>query len=350
MRRLVIFALAALLLLGGCAQTSQTKDKNADLAPVNVESPTPTPVPTIDPTISPSPTPEPTPEPFYFLAAPWGSTKDYVLSVENGELVETESDPQRQPEYTTIAYKAREIYSVNTLTSYIFSKEDQLCAGQFISFTVLATQETRKAATQNYLNGLIEDYGDPIETDGISYAKWEVDTTTIELTVEDSFTSVYFCDTTRCSFTSRKELVEYNTSTLPAEEIKATQLPDIPIPLKIANVRLKQGVLGTPDLYVDVENISSDLAIDAYEFKARCYNNFDERVKGYGVYEYFNGIFQESTLKPGQKSRKDWHWGLYGFETATYVEVAITRVHTTDGTTWEVPEQDLIWVSSRDSD
>lgn len=118
----------------------------------------------------------------------------------------------------------------------------------------------------------------------------------------------------------------------------------IVLPIEIEAVRMDRDSINNPRVNLVIKNTSNDLTVDAFEFACYCYNAFGDDVKGYNVYDYFGGIYQEGEIAPGDDFNKDWWWPLYGFDNTTNVRVALTRVHTTDGQTFEVPEDEWIFI------
>ncbi|MDF2524228.1 MAG: hypothetical protein K0R31_1869 [Clostridiales bacterium] len=126
--------------------------------------------------------------------------------------------------------------------------------------------------------------------------------------------------------------------------ISVTPVPSNIIQLSIVDVMLSEDLIGTPQIAISLKN-SSDYDIDAFDIKVRCYNNYDELVRGYGVEDYYNGTSQDIVIKPGETKDSEGYWSLYGYDTATRFEVAIVKYHTTDGNTNEINNSDLIWLS-----
>ena len=105
--------------------------------------------------------------------------------------------------------------------------------------------------------------------------------------------------------------------------------------------------IGTPQVCVTVKNSSKVKTIDAFDFEVHCYNTYGELAKGYSTYTAFKGIYQDGKIAPGKSSKSDWRWTLYGFDTTTNAEVALTRLHTTDGETIDIIPADQVWVKSK---
>ena len=131
---------------------------------------------------------------------------------------------------------------------------------------------------------------------------------------------------------------------IPTSTPAPTPMP-VDVPIVIDNVIMDKNSIGTPQVSLIVHNRSDTLTVDAFEIKGYCFNNFEDQIKGYGVYEYFTSVFQEEEIGPSETyNNPDLVAMLYGFDDATNVIVAITRVHTTDGQTIEVPEDRLIFI------
>ncbi len=105
-------------------------------------------------------------------------------------------------------------------------------------------------------------------------------------------------------------------------------------PLKVIKAYVQPDSINTPEAYVIVENVSHK-TIDAYKVAISCYDAFgspvNDIVSGNNI---FNGIEQNISLQPGETTGYDYSWMLATQDTTTNINVAITEVHFTDGSTW----------------
>jgi len=98
---------------------------------------------------------------------------------------------------------------------------------------------------------------------------------------------------------------------------------------------------------VNAKNISQ-YTVDAFDVKVRAYNNYGEALGYYGDWlETEKGYTEnDTTVKPGRTYKSgSYYWDLFGFDTATKIEVAVYRYHTADGQTVVIDPADYIWVS-----
>ena len=128
------------------------------------------------------------------------------------------------------------------------------------------------------------------------------------------------------------------------------ELPKKP-DIAVLPVKLTVNSAGTPELYVRFRNDTTE-TIDRLDFHVECYNTYDERIIGYGRYEYSDNYYEAdpqnyysgTDIEPGETTANDWYWGLYGFDGTTRVRIAVYKYHTTTGNTVNIPESDWIWV------
>ena len=147
----------------------------------------------------------------------------------------------------------------------------------------------------------------------------------------DEWTNPYFND-----FIYNFYGQEYQEPTIKFDEDTGnTSFEDFPI--QIVSTKLEYSRIGTPELYIRVENVS-DVDIDAFDFVAACYNVYDEPVKGTFSNEA-DGTYQH-LIKVGEMSDKNSMWSMYQFDTATKVDVVITRCHDVEGNTYTLKESD----------
>ncbi|BDF59485.1 hypothetical protein CE91St36_23020 [Christensenellaceae bacterium] len=139
-------------------------------------------------------------------------------------------------------------------------------------------------------------------------------------------------------------------STTSAEPtITATATPEpVTIPLEIEGIRYDTNSIGTPEVYIRVKN-TGDVPIDAFDFAVKCLNNYGETVKGYGHEPYAVCTYQgeDGNIGAGEvwsASENDRYWTMSGYDTATKYEVAIIKVHTTDGETITLNQNQYEWI------
>ena len=100
-------------------------------------------------------------------------------------------------------------------------------------------------------------------------------------------------------------------------------------------------MIGTPELTLLVMNTSGK-DIDAFEFEAKLYDSFDRPVNKMGTNSnVFKGVAQNFILSKNDKTYgldypwEAFTWNLTLYDLATKArELTITKVHFTDGTTW----------------
>ena len=120
------------------------------------------------------------------------------------------------------------------------------------------------------------------------------------------------------------------------------------VPLEIEDVFVSSDFIGTTNLRIIFKNIGN-VAIDAFEFYSLVYDAFGDPVfyYDYGTNEY-TGTWSKSlneALAPGQSLSKKTYWAYYGFSNMKAVSIAITKVHTVDGKTYRILEDNYIWHS-----
>ena len=116
----------------------------------------------------------------------------------------------------------------------------------------------------------------------------------------------------------------------------------VPIVLRIESVTIKQNSIGIPELYARFTNTGSS-SIDRFDFLVECYDRYGEVIKSYGIYDYSSCYFEDSILSPNATTSKNYYWTLYGCNGTVSVKIAITKYHTTNGMTVEIPEDQYQW-------
>lgn len=137
-------------------------------------------------------------------------------------------------------------------------------------------------------------------------------------------------------------------SATPAEPTAEPTPEHVTMPLEIEGIRYDTNSIGTPEIYIRVKN-TGDATIDAFDFAVKCLNNYGETVKGYGREPYSVCTYQGEGGNIGagevwSASENDFCWTMYGYDTATNYEVAIIKVHTTDGETITLNQNQYEWI------
>lgn len=111
----------------------------------------------------------------------------------------------------------------------------------------------------------------------------------------------------------------------------------------LSKIKLTQtivdNVIGTPELHVTAKN-GTDKTIDGLEFHTSFQNNFGEPVGKWGTTkeDIFTAQSQE-IIKPGKTAELEWNLTLYEATTKAAPPI-IDRVHFTDGTAVEMPQEE----------
>ena len=98
---------------------------------------------------------------------------------------------------------------------------------------------------------------------------------------------------------------------------------------------------------VEAQNNSKDCTIDAFNLTVRAYNRYDEQLAWYGRLEALEYGFTEQACKITSAKKYtmgSYYFDLFGWDTATRIEVAVSRYHTTDGKTVDIPKEKLVWM------
>lgn len=132
------------------------------------------------------------------------------------------------------------------------------------------------------------------------------------------------------------------------------KLPEPPA-LEITKVNVYK-TYGSYHFTLDLKN-NSEKDIDAFDIRIKAFNKYGDRVSAYNgnLYlsnaeyeaEYSVQSYQGKKIKAGasKKMSKSEEFDLYTYDGAVNVEVAITRYHTTDGETVNIPTNKWIWYS-----
>jgi len=138
-------------------------------------------------------------------------------------------------------------------------------------------------------------------------------------------------------------------TTTPSPEPTTEQ---IYLPLEIEGIRYDTNSIGIPEIYIRVKNIGGT-PIDAFDFAVKCFDNYGDVVKGYGRYDYEICTYQgeDGAIGAGEvysASQNDRYWTMHGYDTATHYEVALVKVHTTDGTTHQRNAMQFEWIEQNE--
>src|SRR5690606_3093703 len=101
--------------------------------------------------------------------------------------------------------------------------------------------------------------------------------------------------------------------------------------LEFVSLGFSRDSIGTPQPVVTVRNVSST-TVDAFEIKVLAYDDYGRRLKAFGFGDgTYYGISQ-ADIAPGQSYTA--RWSMYGYETATRLEVTIYSILPVDGRKW----------------
>lgn len=131
-------------------------------------------------------------------------------------------------------------------------------------------------------------------------------------------------------------------SATPQPKTVSSAAAPVELNLRIESVIIKQNSIGLPELYARFTNTGSS-SIDRFDFLVECYDRYGDVIKSHGVYDYSSCYFEDSILAPNASSPKDYYWTLYGCNGTVSVKIAITKYHTTNGQTFEIPEDQYRW-------
>ena len=110
-----------------------------------------------------------------------------------------------------------------------------------------------------------------------------------------------------------------------------------PPPLVPISSHLVPNIIGQPELLFTVRQ-SGTRTIDGMQFRAELFNNFNDpvmhRIRGEDNV-YVGESDERLAPRPRAPVRVMARWTLHSFDTATKAIVTITRVHFTDGSSWE---------------
>lgn len=101
--------------------------------------------------------------------------------------------------------------------------------------------------------------------------------------------------------------------------------------LSVTAIKIEENSIGTPQLYVTVQN-NSKKTVDAFTIAVDLYNNYDEQLGEFNrpSKEPYRGISQ-TTIKPGAVYQERFNLAVYDHTTKAK-NPRIIKVHFTDGT------------------
>ena len=108
----------------------------------------------------------------------------------------------------------------------------------------------------------------------------------------------------------------------------------------IFSIDLVNDAMGFPCAYIQILN-QTKVAIDRVDFTIACYDAYGRKMKGFGMYKQ-DKLWYDYIILPGDKSPANVFWYLYGFAGVRTMTVTITKYHTTDGRTVNIPKSQQI--------
>lgn len=111
-------------------------------------------------------------------------------------------------------------------------------------------------------------------------------------------------------------------------------------PLVIDDYGYINEYVGYPRLNPEITNVSGKKTVDGFTLIFYCEDAFHEKVERYGFGDIYTEYTYSKTVKPGQTLKPGYAW-LSGYKGVKYVNVAIKKIHTTDGTTITIPDSQL---------
>ncbi|MFD0589682.1 hypothetical protein ACFQZE_16955 [Paenibacillus sp. GCM10027627] len=104
-------------------------------------------------------------------------------------------------------------------------------------------------------------------------------------------------------------------------------------PIKVTGVTIDHNSIGIPQPHISFKNLTNK-TVDALEIRISCYDTFGREVTFPGQGNVFLGIAQDIIIPSGAENIFVWTLNL--FENTTKVDVKVTNVHFTDGTSWKL--------------
>ena len=87
-----------------------------------------------------------------------------------------------------------------------------------------------------------------------------------------------------------------------------------------------------------VVNGSKTSTVDGFTLTYFCEDVYGDMIRRNGDGDYYVDAVYEKTLKPGKSTMPGYTW-LEGYDDPAYIGVAITKIHTTDGRTIDIPRE-----------
>lgn len=99
-----------------------------------------------------------------------------------------------------------------------------------------------------------------------------------------------------------------------------------------------------PILRVEMHN-NSTKSVDAFKCIVKCYNRFDEPVKGLSN-SNTGVITNQETIEPGEDGGNLANYNFYFFEGIAKVKVTLIKIHFKDGSIWEPKQGQSITITA----
>jgi hypothetical protein len=135
------------------------------------------------------------------------------------------------------------------------------------------------------------------------------------------------------TFTEQEQERQERVDAIIAEAAAQPPPPPTPPVLVPVRSRVRENMIGTPELQVTVRN-ETDETIDAFRFTAECFDRFDElqlgRIRHQSAFHGYN----DDTIRPHQERALGW-WTLHDYPLCSRARVVITEVHFANGDRWE---------------
>ncbi len=87
-----------------------------------------------------------------------------------------------------------------------------------------------------------------------------------------------------------------------------------------------------------IVNGSKTSTVDAFTLTYYCEDIYGNMIRRNGDGDYYTDAVYEKTIKPGKSLMPGYTW-LEGYEEPAYICIAVTRIHTTDGRTIDIPRE-----------
>jgi hypothetical protein len=132
-------------------------------------------------------------------------------------------------------------------------------------------------------------------------------------------------------------VLQANAAGAPAAAQPAAPVPVMaadagPPPVAVTRTIMSRNSIGEPVMGLEIRSLS-DKTIDAVEFRAEVFDNFNEPARGRWREDNLILANSDQSIRPRQ-TRRIGYWTLHNNESATKGIATISRVHFTDGTEW----------------